>query len=222
MSSKKDYFSIFCWQRKCYQYFFYYLKEEENMKKSFFLIVCLVLVTSLSVYGFEKCTKGVGGTLSFNVDKLSDDLGNRYTFSITPQLSYFVFDNFSVDAQVLVGTTWGGYSSTATDLGFGLGARYFFKQFYGGLLYTYSGARVRGNIVIEGDMVYEGINWQRKKDLTFRAGRLFGIVKHVYLDFGLFYKIGIGKVTNSNPTFVQSFDNDKSQFGTSLGFSILF
>lgn len=192
------------------------------MKKRFFLIVFLVLVTGLTVYGFEKGTKVAGGTLSFYGDNLSDDLGTRYTLSITPQVSYFVFDNFSVDAQVLVGTIWGGYSSTATDLGFALGARYFYKQFYGGLFFTYSGTRVRGNIVIEDDMVYEGINWQRRNDLTFRAGRLFGIAKHIYLDFGLFYKIGIGKVTNSNTSFVQSFDNDKSQFGTSLGFAILF
>jgi hypothetical protein len=192
------------------------------MKKSFFLIVCLVLVTGLSLYGFEKGTKGVGGTLSFDADRLPDDLGTRYTLSITPQVRYFVFDNFSVEVQVMAGTTWGGYSSTATDLGFALGMRYFYRQFYAGLLFNYSGARVRGNIIIEGDMVYEGINWQRKKDLTFQVGRLFGIAKHLYLDLGLFYRVGIGEVTNSNPSFVQSFDNDKTQFGTILGLAILF
>ena len=192
------------------------------MKKNFFLIICLVLVTGLSLYGFEKGTKGLGGTFSFDVDRLPDDFGTRYSLSITPQFSYFVFDNFSVETQVMLGTTWGGYSSTATDLGFALGARYFYRQFYAGLLFNYSGARVRGNIIIEGDMVYEGINWQRKKDLTFQVGRLFGIAKHLYLDLGLFYRIGIGKATNSNTNFVYFFDNDKTQFGTILGLAILF
>ena len=152
------------------------------MKNRFLLIVCLVLVIGLSGYGFEKGTKSVGGTISFNGYKGYNDAETRYTLSIAPLCNYFVFDNFSIDAQVLLDTSWGGYTPTATDLGFGLGGRYFFKQFYVGLFFNYFTSRRMITSYVDDVLVFEGLNWRTRKELTFRAGRLFGIAKNIRND----------------------------------------
>lgn len=191
------------------------------MKKCFVLVVSLVLVTASSLYGFEKGTKSIGGTVSFYGYKNSADDAARNVLSIAPQGSYFLFNNFSIDVHVIFGTAWGGNSSSSTDLGIGLGGRYFYKKFYGGVFFNYSASRYLATEIIGGDMAYKKYNWHARKDLTLRVGRLFDIAKNIYLDLGLFYNIGIGKITNSIDSFV-TLDNDRSEFGTLAGVAIFF
>jgi hypothetical protein len=59
------------------------------------------------------------------------------------------------------------------------------------------------------------------KELTFKAGRLFGIAKNVYLDLGVYYTMGIGKITH-NADASLDFDNESSQFGTLAGIIVFF
>ena len=189
------------------------------MKKSFVLIICLVFVTALSLYGFEKGTKSVGGTISFYGYKINNEYSTRHVLSIAPQVSYFVIDNLSVDVHVLIDRAWGGNTYSTTSLGIGLGGRYFYKKFYGGVFFNYSAVRRITTVLVDDMLVYDGYNWNKRKDLTLRAGRLFGIAKNIYLDLGIFYNMGLGKISNSVDS-LSSRDNERTEFGMLAGIAI--
>jgi len=189
---------------------------------SFIIFLCVMLMfTAQSLQAFEKGTKGLGGTIGFNGYKGSKEMDTRYSLSIAPQMSYFVLNNFCVDAYLAVSTAWAGNMSPSTGLGIGLGGRYFYNNFYGGAYFNYSASRSKTTILLEGDLVYDGFNWRKRSDLEFVLGRLFGISKNVYLDWGVYYLVGLGNVTNS-AEHIDSYNNERSQFGTRAGISIFF
>lgn len=188
--------------------------------KRMFLLICLCLLTALSAFAFEKGTKGIGGTVFFDGYKEADYRPTLYNFSLAPRVSYFLFKNFSIDVEIFFNTSWGKEYSTRTGLGFGLGGRYFFKKFYGGIFFNYTGTRKKENYYYEGQ--YEqSYYWRMVKELTFKAGRMFGIARNIYIDLGVYYNIGLGKMTSSIEGLVD-YENNRKRFGTLAGIAIFF
>ncbi len=109
------------------------------MKKIIVLILIFLLTISMAEAAFEKGTKSVGGSIAFTSYKGESELNAAVnTFSLWPQLSYFVLDNVSIDVSPGLGFSWGNSNDTYSNLAIGVGARYFFKHFYGRLHFFYN------------------------------------------------------------------------------------
>lgn len=173
------------------------------MKKNLILIVCLFL--AVSVFGFEAGTKGVGGHISLSNSKYTDDYPSVTTFSISPQVSYFVVNNLCVDVWPSFGVSWQKDTDTSVGLGIGIGARYFIKNSYGGGAFYYSKSGPEGSKY-------------SSQYLELKLGHLVGIAKNIYLDLGVTYQHGLGKVTHP----YGKYDNDRSAIESRAGITIFF
>ncbi len=181
------------------------------MKKK---MLILILSVSLTVVGFafETGTKSVGGNISMR----SDHYGGGPTttsLSISPNLSYFVIDNLALEVRPGFGMSWSKDRDTGYGYSIGLGGRYFVKKFYGGVGFSFSFTSPKESR-------------RTSRDLVLSLGRLFGIAKNIYLDFGINYNTGRTKSTFTvdipelSGTFTAK--NTHSSLNAGLGVSIFF
>lgn len=183
------------------------------MKKS--LLLCVFLVLAVSLFGFEAGTKSLGGKISIQNYKLDKDSPSISDFSINPAVSYFIVDNISLDAALSFGVSWAKDYDTSVGLGIQLGARYFYKTFYGGFSFGYVKSGPKGQ-------KYSSQHVQLK------IGRLVGIAKNIYLDIGAVYDRGLGKIkytscSNINGSCTEiSMDNDRTSLSAQVGVTIFF
>jgi len=179
---------------------------EVFMKKGLFIILALLVVTGLCA--FTKGTINPGGTVSFSSYKENSDADGTTTISVLPQVGYFVIDNLAVD--VLINYVYQDdqdYDTTISSFGGGLGGRYFYKNFYGGLGFTYQSNSLEAGAI---DTSYSGMY------LGLKAGYVYPINQYVGLDLGLYYKMGLGKYGGD----MDDTDNEESDFGCNVGFQI--
>jgi hypothetical protein len=183
------------------------------MKKILLLILMLSVMLSAAapVFAFEKGTIGLGGTVSYSAGKYSKDDTTSHGLELYPMFSYFVVRNLCVDVSPGLYVGWDKSFDTYTSFTIALGARYFYKKFYGGIAYEY---RRFGNT---------GEEKRSVKYLKFSLGHLVGLVKNVYLDVGIDYTRGVGKrYTCHGPWGCGYYDNELREFKTRVGVSIFF
>jgi hypothetical protein len=173
------------------------------MKKNLIFIVCLSL--AVSVFGFEAGTKGLGGHISLSNYKYNDDYPSVTTLSFSPEISYFVVDNLCVDLSPRFGVSWMKGEDPNVGVGISIGARYFIKNFYGGGAFYYSKSGQKG---------YK----YSSKYLELKLGHLVGIAKNIYLDLGVIYQHGLGKIISP----YSKIDNDESTIEALAGITIFF
>ena len=98
-------------------------------------IALLVMVTLFLVSGLcalEKGTINIGGNASYTSFKANSDAEALNTITFAPQVGYFFIDNLAADLIFqFVSQAEDEASVSAFDIG--LGGRYFYKNFYGGL-----------------------------------------------------------------------------------------
>ncbi len=174
------------------------------MSKKWMLVMVLLVVLTVSGFAFEKGTKSLGGAISLR--SFDDDLISYTSLSLYPSFSYFVIDNLSLELSPEFGTFWVKDSDNNYSFGLGLGARYFINTFYGGARINLYKSGKKGD-------------WMSGKELTLSAGRLFGIAKNIYLDLGLRYEIGLGKITH---TGYSSENNNQKILTAQAGIAIYF
>lgn len=177
------------------------------MNKKLCLTLFLVIALSAMTLGFETGTKSIGGYVAFTSYKpASQSQSNTHnSIAISPSFSYFVTKNLNLDAAIGLSLGWTEGQDNSSGYSMRLGFRYFYKYFYAGTLYNYSKNGTKGNKY-------------SSQYFTLRAGRMVGIAKNVYLDFGLLYKIGIGKYRN--PMFEA--DNESRRFTAQVGIQLFF
>ena len=95
-------------------------------------------MAAVAVFGFtsvnaqEETTTGgfangdiyVSGSVGFNSAKQADAKSNSFNFS--PSVGYFINDNIALELNLLIGTAEAANDDKTTNIGAGLGARYFF------------------------------------------------------------------------------------------------
>lgn len=193
------------------------------MKKIILVILIFLLAVSMTEAAFEKGTKSAGGRIAFTSYRGESELNpTSYSIDIWPQLSYFVLKNVSIDVSPGFGFSWGDSMNT-TFLGFGVGARYFINHFYGGLFLDYNYSHGKSD-------EYSSKYTNKYSNLTLSLGYLFPLSRNIYLDFGVSYLKGIGKITSHSTfrfdgeTFTNdtSADNEDKQWKTAFGIKIFF
>lgn len=175
------------------------------MSKKLCITLFLVIALSAMTFGFEKGTKSIGGTVGFTNYKHDSDANAQDSIGIYPILSYFVAKNVCLDVSPGFSVSWNDVNDTFTSFSIGLGFRYFYKLFYAGALYDYRKSGSKGSKV-------------SSQYFTLRAGRLMGIAKNVYLDFGLIYDMGIGEIRFPN----WNLDNESRQLTVRVGVQLFF
>jgi hypothetical protein len=177
------------------------------MRRGLLILMALLVISGLCA--FTKGTINPGGTISYSSYKSYSDDDDAYNvLSFSPQLGYFVIDDLALDLLLnYVSQSEGDASQSGFAIG--LGGRYFYKNFYGGL-------------GLKHDMVswdygagYDGSGAANFLDL--KVGYLFPIVQNVYVDLGLNYDRGFGKYSGD-----WSGDNEESTLGLLAGFQIFF
>jgi hypothetical protein len=151
------------------------------MKKVKILIVLIILI-SVSLAQFTSGVKNIGGTISY-MKLYYDNESNSSSLTIAPSGGYFLRDNFAITASInKVSITWdsGNDSETMNGFGFGIGAKYFMNNIYGGGSY----------------MSHKWGDDDAFTQLLIEAGYLYGLNEYVYLDFGLDYNKGLGDNEN--------------------------
>ncbi len=161
----------------------------------------LLVVSSLCA--FEAGTINAGGSLGFASYKSNSDDDATTTLYFSPQVGYFFIDNLSADLLLSYWNEKQG-DDTSTSFALGIGARYFYNRFYGGLGFMMESW---------GDDNYS----ESANHLELKAGYLLPLVENVFVDLGLKYKMGIGEYGSDG-----SGDNEESQLGLNVGFQIFF
>jgi hypothetical protein len=150
------------------------------MRTVILILLALTIVSMLCA--FDKGTINPGGTVSYSSFKVNSDADAISTLVIAPQVGYFVINNLAVDGLIdYVGQKQGDITDSSFD--FGIGGRYFFDKFYGGL-----GLLLASNSTDNGtDKVTVSGHY-----LDLKAGYLLQPARNVYLDLGLKYRMGFG------------------------------
>lgn len=105
------------------------------MKKYLLIVVAMMAVSA--VFAFQPSSMLIGGTFEFKSEKDDSDADAFSTVAFYPQLSGFVIENLSADLIVnILSQSTDGYK--ASSIGLGAGARYFFRNLYGGADFTYA------------------------------------------------------------------------------------
>lgn len=133
---------------------------------------------------FKKGTIGIGGGVSWECSYWQNQEGTSI-ITIKPEANYFYCDNLSVLISIntliyLYPDDWGG--DPDVDKGFGLGGKYYFKYFYGGLSFLFKKMNLN----------------PAREHLLFEAGRLVKLSEKVFLDVGLDYQHGISTANKKN------------------------
>lgn len=184
-----------------------------KMKRFILLILMLsvMLMAAEPMAAFEKGTIGLGGTVSLGSYKDSADSPTNSWLQLSPSFSYFVFPNLCLDISPGIQISWyDNVDDTYVSFTMVLGARYFYKKFYGGFSFDYSKYGETGD------------EKHSRKYLKFTLGRLFGIAKNVYLDLGIDYTRGIGKWYRCGYEGCKNYDNESWQLKTRVGVAVFF
>lgn len=175
------------------------------MRIALLVILSLFLVSGLCA--FERGTINVGGTASYSSYKANSDAEALNTITFAPQLGYFFIDNLAADLIFnYVSQSQDEASVSAFDIG--LGGRYFYKNFYGGL-----------------SLMHEIASWDNVLNdgsgsgnyLGLKGGYLFPIARNVFVDFGAHYNMGLGDYGGDYEG-----KNEESEFGLNVGFQIFY
>jgi len=194
------------------------------MKKGLFILLALIIASS--VCAFTKGTINPGGTVSFTSFKPNSDEKAITMFSITPQVGYFIIDDFSAD--VLLNYMYEGQNGDEHEseystslLGIGIGGRYFYPvepgKIYGGMDFLYNS--------FSWEDEYDGEKYDGNRNamyLDLKAGYLFPVVENVYVDFGLKYQMGLGDYGGDDyeDALDEYKENEESSFGINIGLQI--
>ena len=172
------------------------------MRKGLLILITLLIVTGLCA--FEKGTLNPGGTVSYTSYKFDADADAESIISFAPQVGYFFIDNLAGDLMINF-ENWTQGDDSANDIGVGIGARYFYNNFYGGLGFMYHSC----TDIAEFNETSMFIN--------VKAGYMVPIVENVCIDLGLKYKMGLGEYGGD-----ASGDNNESTLGFMAGLQIFF
>jgi len=176
------------------------------MRLTLLVIVTMFLVSGLCA--FERGTINVGGIASYTSYKEDSDADARNYITIAPQVGYFFIDNLAADLIFALQTySTEGYSNSTFDIG--LGGRYFYKNFYGGLALMHEAYS------------YDEEGWGDGSGsanyLSLKGGYLFPIARNVFVDFGAHYHMGLGDYGGD-----WDGKNEESEFGLNVGFQIFY
>jgi hypothetical protein len=179
------------------------------MKKGLLILLSLLIVTC--VFAFDKGTINPGGTISFTSSKSHSDADAYTALLFAPQIGYFVIDNLSADLDLSLVSEKQG-DDKASMFGIGIGARYFYNNFYGGLglmMNSYKSEYTSGTYTYEFK--------QTASFLNLKAGYVVPIVENVFVDAGLNYQMGFGEYGGG-----ASGDNEESALTIGAGLQVFF
>lgn len=142
------------------------------MKKGILVLVSLLFV--VAAFAFDQGTINLGGSAAFESVKAHKDADAITVFYLNPIVGYFVMDNVSADLNLNIMSYDGD-----TDLGIGIGGRYFYNNFYGGLQLDYMSQAWGSSTVTS---MY----------LVPKLGYMMPLAENVFVDLGLKYKMGFG------------------------------
>ncbi len=142
------------------------------MKKGILILVSLLFV--VAAFAFDQGTINLGGTASFESVKEDSDADAVTVFTLNPNVGYFIIDNLSADLNLNIMSYDGD-----TNLGIGIGGRYFYNNFYGGLEFDY----------MSQDW---GSGTLTSMYLMPKAGYMMPLAENVFVDLGLKYQMGFG------------------------------
>lgn len=175
------------------------------MKKGLLILLSLLVVTC--VFAFDKGTINPGGTVSFSSAKAHSDADAYTVLAFSPQIGYFVIDNLSADLDLSLVSEKQG-DDKASMFAIGIGARYFYNNFYGGLglmMMSSSYEDSWGNSDVSANF------------LNLKAGYMVPIVENVFVDAGLKYQMGFGEYGGDG-----SGDNESSVLTIGAGLQVFF
>lgn len=170
------------------------------------------------MFAFVKGTINPGGYVSFSSTKNHSDADPTTNLTIVPQVGYFVIDNLALDWRwelSMESQSGTGYKDSSTGLGLGLGGRYFYNNFYGGLGLNYSSYNGKYELGNDTDK-YK----QTAMFLVPKAGYVLPMARNVYVDLGLSYTMGLGKIGDNNPA--ADSDNEYSRLQLMAGLQIFY
>lgn len=192
------------------------------MRKIVLILLAIFAVGALSA--FNQGTINPGGYVAISSEKSDSDDDATTSIVVAPQIGYFVIDNLSADLMLSLGMatqSGDGYDYSATDLGIGLGARYFFLNFYGGLGFNYESYISKNELDKSGTKRKESAMF-----ITPKIGYVLPLASNVYADLGLNYRMGIGKVKGTrevaNVETDWDYDNEYSKLQLMAGLQIFF
>jgi len=175
------------------------------MRTGLLILMSLLIVSSLCA--FDQGTINPGGSISYTSSKSNSDADAYSLLSISPQVGYFFMPNLSGDVLLSLGNSkQGDYKSSSFALG--LGARYFFNNFYGGLglmMVSYSNDNGFGESKLTGNY------------LNLKGGYLVPVAENVFVDLGLKYQMGFGEYGGDG-----SGDNEETLLGINAGLQVFF
>ena len=173
------------------------------MKKVLVLFVGLILVSSM--YAFDAGTKTVGGWIGYESYTPDKDADAITTLTFGPHGGYFVIDNLCAEFLFEYSSTNSKeWDDPITQLGIGIGGRYFYDNIYGGLGFLMQSVSV-GDISVSANY------------MQIRLGYLYGIAENIYVDFGGKYHMGIGEYGGDGEG-----DNEETGFEIGAGIDIFF
>ena len=144
------------------------------MKKVVTMMIVLSLLASVSYAQFNTGSKTASGTVSWSKNSYDgEDAGSL--LMIAPSVGYFVMDNLSANVSLNM-MTYSDDGESESITGFGIGAKYYMNNLYGG-----------GS--------YNSLSWEDEDAMTsllIEGGYLYGLNDNVFLDIGLDYLMGLG------------------------------
>jgi hypothetical protein len=176
------------------------------MKTGLLILLSLFIVSSLCA--FDQGTINPGGSVSFSSFKENSDADAYSEFSIFPQVGYFFMENLSGDVMLAFSSSKEGDYKFST-FGLGLGARYFYNNFYGGagfIMSSYTDSQT-GFPDFKVTSNY----------LNLKAGYVVPVAENVFVDLGLKYQMGFGKYGGDITV-----DNEESLLNFGAGLQIFF
>lgn len=173
------------------------------MKKGILILVLLLFV--MAAFAFDQGTINLGGTAVFESKKETSDDDAITVFTVNPIVGYFVMDNLSADVNLAVVSNDGNL-----DFGIGVGARYFYSNFYGGLEFDY----------LSEYYAYppaSGLKDGTKTSMYLvpKLGYMMPLAENVFVDMGLKYKMGFGDYGGD-----RSGSNEYSQIQFGVGLQV--
>ena len=176
------------------------------MKKVLIVLLSLLFITS--IFAFEKGTKNIGGSVSYQSFKFDSDADAATTIQFSPHGGYFFIDNLCGDLLIRYTSYDSGGDYKSSGFAFGIGGRYFYNNIYGGI-----------GFLMESEKTENGAEYKASGNyLNFQLGYLVGLVENIYVDLGFDYFMGMGKYGGD----ADQFDNEESGFDFGVGLDIFF